>query len=141
MDSITPLSPMRIVLGVVMWMVWMSMISGIFLIRFFAIPPRTEEQLAEPLQISMFFVIGLIPALIGLAIRFLLIPRIRMPIVWLPCMIGGLMLCQSPGMIGNFVTRNVGESAIMFVIAVVCTGLSVPIYAFSRPKPPKLSAK
>ena len=105
----------------VFWIIWFAIFNGLFILLFFAAGgiPKGNNEGEAPLGI----ICGAAALTVAsVAIRFLLIPRIKDPVKLLPAMIVGLALAEGIGIIGMFA---VGKELPETRIALFITSVSV----------------
>jgi hypothetical protein len=116
----------------VFWIIWFAIFNGLFILLFLAAGgiPKGSNEGDVPMGI-----IGLAALLtvVSVAIRFLLIPKIKDPGKLLPVMILGLALAEAIGIIGMFaVGREFPETRIaLFVTSVSVVTVFAPVYVHS----------
>ncbi|QTN31583.1 hypothetical protein HZ994_04335 [Akkermansiaceae bacterium] len=116
----------------VFWIIWFAILNGLFIILFFAaggIPEGTNEG-ETPMGLVL---VAMALAAVSMAIRFLLIPRIKDLAKLLPAMVVGLALAEAIGMIGMFVIpKNLPQTQIaLFVTSVSAVLAYAPFYVLS----------
>lgn len=119
--------------ALVFWIIWFAILQGLVIIQFFVGGglPKGADQGNPPLWVLV--VAGSL-ALVALAIRFTVIPRIVSVTQKLPAMIIGLALSEGIGFLGMF---GVGKEfpttrLVLFVMAICCIISFAPIYAKPR---------
>ena len=118
----------------VMWIIWFGIFQGLFILHFFAAPKPVPAEEAVAFSLSVVSLCALCGAGFGMALRWLVIPRIPSMIAQLPVMVIGLALCEGSGIIGMFAlpsTHN-DERMLLFSVAVATVLLSAPIYTLTR---------
>lgn len=85
----------------IFWIIWFAIMNGLFIILFFAAGgiPKGTNQGTPPT-----WIVGVCAALvvIAVAIRFLVIPRIKQLSLLLPVMVAGLAFAEAVGIIAMF---------------------------------------
>lgn len=115
--------------SLVFWMIWFSIFVGLFILQFFVaggIPKGANVGQAPTLLISIAAVL----AVVSMAIRFVVIPKITSIEKLLPAMIVGLALAEGVGFIGMFALgKEFPETRSALFIASVSAVLAfAPIY-------------
>lgn len=126
-DSIKPPT------SLVFWIIWFAILQGLVVIQFFVgggIPKG--EDLGDPPILFVTIAGGL--ALAALAIRFVVIPKIKSVPTMLQAMIIGLALAEAVGLVGMFlIGREFPATRLsLFVLALCCIVSLAPIYAKPR---------
>lgn len=116
---------------IVPWVIWASILMGLFILQSFAAPKA--PQLDEPVTqvFSIFSAIGVGLATLGMAIRWLVIPRLKSMQQAMPAILIGLAFCEVPGILGMFVVpaAQTSERVLLLSISIACVLLSAPVYA------------
>lgn len=118
--------------AIVFWAIWFAIFNGLFILLFFAaggVPEGKNAGEAPPALIG----ISALLVVLAVAIRFLMIPKIKDPVKLLPAMIIGLSLAEGVGIIGMFaVGKEFPETRIaLFVTSVSAVIAFAPVYLHS----------
>lgn len=114
----------------VFWIIWFAILQGLVILQFFVgggIPKGTDQGQA-PLWV-LVAAGGL--ALVALAIRFTVIPRIASVAKKLPAMIVGLAFSEGIGFLGMFALGKEfpATQLVLLVMAICCIVSFAPVYA------------
>lgn len=114
----------------IFWIVWFAILQGLVLIQFFVgggIPKGADQ--GDPPTLSLAIAGAL--AFASLAIRYMVIPKIRTVSKLLPAMIIGLALAEAVGFVGIFLVGKEFPSTRLglFVLALCCIISLAPVYA------------
>lgn len=119
--------------AMIFWILWFAILQGLVIIQFFVGGgiPKGADQGNPPLW-ALAVAGGL--ALVALAIRFMVIPRLVSVSQKLPAMIIGLAFSEGIGFLGMF---GVGKEfpttqLVLLVMAVCCIISFAPVYAKPR---------
>lgn len=119
----------------VFWILWFAILQGLVMIQFFVGGgiPKGDDQGNPPV---VFLALAGVLALAALAIRFVVIPKIRTVPKMLPAMIVGLALSEAIGLVGMFaVGKEFPTTRLsLFVLALCCIVSLAPVYAKPRKK-------
>lgn len=117
----------------VFWIIWFAILQGLVLVQFFVGGgiPNGEDQGNAPVWVMA--VAGCL-ALVALAIRFTLIPRLTSFQKLLPAMIVGLAFSEAIGFLGMFVLGEEFPATrlSLFVLSICCIVSLAPLYAKSK---------
>ena len=119
--------------ALVFWIIWFAILSGLVMIQFLVgggIPEGADQ--GNPPEAFLVIAAGL--ALVALAIRFLVIPRIEELPKKLPAMIVGLALSEGIGFVGMFAVGKEfpATQQALFVTAIACIVSFAPVYTKPR---------
>ncbi|MDX1679095.1 MAG: hypothetical protein R3242_00055 [Akkermansiaceae bacterium] len=120
-----------------MWIIWFFILSGLFVIALVMAPElKTVEKLAGPMQFPPLALIGIAAVLLGLIMRFVVVPSCKTLQTKLPFMIAGLALCEGCGFIALFVLNDelVQLRGLLFWLSIASVVLSAPLYARAKSK-------
>jgi len=118
--------------AIVFWIIWFAIFNGLFIMQFLAAGgiPKGSNDGDAPVGIIG---IAAMLAVVSVAIRFLLIPKVKDPAKLLPVMVLGLAMAESIGIIGMFaVGKEFPETRIaLFVTSVSAVTVFAPVYVHS----------
>ena len=125
--------PQKPPVTLVFWIIWFAILNGLLMTQFLAgggIPKGSDE--GSPPVLFLVLAGGL--ALAALAVRYVLIPQIKLVPRKLTAMIVGLALSEAIGMIGMFVVGKEfpATQQLFFVAAIGCIVSFAPVYAKPR---------
>jgi hypothetical protein len=119
--------------AIVFWIIWFAILQGVFILQFFIGGglPKGSDQGSPPLWVLA--AAGTL-ALLALAIRFRVIPKIAEVQQRLPAMIAGLAVSEGISLLGVFALGKEfpATQVVFFVMAVFCIMTFAPIYAQQR---------
>jgi hypothetical protein len=114
---------------VTFWIIWLSVLAGMFFILFFAAGgwPSGDETKSDS---RMLISISLSGVLISTIIRWLILPRISSAQSLLSTMIIGLAFAESTGILGLFLIESdfPGTQKMMFIASIVGVLQYIPTY-------------
>lgn len=117
----------------VFWILWFAILQGLVIIQFFVGGgiPKGADQGNPPVWV-LAAAGGL--ALVALAIRFTVMPKLRTLPKMLPAMIVGLALSEGIGMMGMFAVGKEFPATrlLLFGMAIGCIVSFAPVYAKPR---------
>ena len=119
--------------ALVFWIIWFAILQGLVILQFFVgggIPKGTDQ--GNPPLWVLVVAGGL--ALVALAIRFTVIPRIVSVAQKLPAMIVGLALSEGIGFLGMFgLGKEYPATQLVLLVMSICCIISfAPVYAKAR---------
>lgn len=111
------------------WIIWFAILSGLLMMQFvIAGGLPSGKDIGQPSALQQY--LPLVPALLALAIRFGLIPRISTPHMKLPAMLFGLGLAEATGILGIFLVDKAFGATKMthFGLSVLTILTFAPVY-------------
>jgi hypothetical protein len=87
----------------VWWMIWVALLSGIFVVYFVVEVPANATPVTSSPEGSSMWMIGFAPFVISIAIRWLVIPRVQSARIAFALFVAGVAVAEVSSLLGAVV--------------------------------------